>query len=246
MPASAATSSIEVAANPPRAKAAAAACRIWAWRSSRCISRRVVLWVTSSSSPLSGVYASVYTWAQRPSGRAYKGDRPVTTDTTEQVEFTEVELLADHDYVEPLIANGIRCHGGFTEDGAYVSPRTRNRWPAINAWEAQRAEQFGTPILDIPLETWPENFPNVAQSKLLLRNGVRRAHHLGPHPHRHGRGLRRDAAPAAHPRLPAQLRRGHHGHGHRPHRPRPVRGPRPRRGRLRRRGRPQPDVVRGP
>lgn len=93
--------------------------------------------------------------------------------STDQVEFTEVELLADHDYVEPLIANGIRCHGGFIDDGSYVSPRTRNRWPAIAAWEAQRSEQFGTPMLDIPLETWPENFPNVAQSKLLLRNGVR-------------------------------------------------------------------------
>ena len=93
--------------------------------------------------------------------------------TTDQVEFTDVELLADHDYVEPLIAHDVRCHGGFDEDGAYVSPRTRNRWPAIKAWEAQRVEQFGTPMLDIPLETWPENFPNVAQSKLLLRNGVR-------------------------------------------------------------------------
>jgi len=93
--------------------------------------------------------------------------------TTDQVEFTEIELLADHTYVEPLIANDIRCHGGFDEDGTYVSPRTRNRWPAIKAWESQRVEQFGTPMLDIPLETWPENFPNVAQSKLLLRNGVR-------------------------------------------------------------------------
>jgi hypothetical protein len=93
--------------------------------------------------------------------------------TTHQVEFTEDELLADHDYVEPLFADGIRCHGGFDESGAYVSPRTRNRWPAIHAWEQQRVEQFGTPMLEIPLETWPENFPNVAQTKFLLRNGLR-------------------------------------------------------------------------
>lgn len=93
--------------------------------------------------------------------------------TTAQVEFTEEELLADHDGLEPLFADGVRCHGGFDETGAYVSPRTKYRWPAIVAWEAQRQAQFGTDVLDIPLETWPENFPNVAQSKLLLRHGVR-------------------------------------------------------------------------
>jgi len=92
--------------------------------------------------------------------------------TTAQVTFTETELLADHDIAEPLIANGVHCHGGFDEDGTYVSPRTRNRWPAIHAWEEQRVEQFSTPILDIPLESWPANFPTIEQSKFLLRNGV--------------------------------------------------------------------------
>jgi len=92
--------------------------------------------------------------------------------TTAQVEFTESELLADHDYVEPLVVGGVRCHGGFDESGRYVSPRTAHRWPAIDAWEAQRVEQFGTPLLDVPLETWPESFPNVEQTKFLLRKGV--------------------------------------------------------------------------
>ena len=92
--------------------------------------------------------------------------------TTMQVEFTEAELLADDAIVEPLMANGVRCHGGFDADGDYVSPRTANRWPAIRAWEDQRVEQFATPILDVPLETWPENFPTIEQSKFLLRNGV--------------------------------------------------------------------------
>ncbi|HEX3980331.1 MAG TPA: hypothetical protein VHW93_03865, partial [Acidimicrobiales bacterium] len=67
---------------------------------------------------------------------------------------------------------GTRCHGGFDPDGRYVSPRTRYRWPAIQAWEDQRRSQFSTPILDVPLETWPENFPNVEQSKLLIRAGA--------------------------------------------------------------------------
>ncbi len=92
--------------------------------------------------------------------------------TSMQTRFSEDELLSDLEIAEPLIAGSVRCHGGFDADGAYVSPRTRFRWPAIRAWEEQRVEQFGTPILDVPLGTWPEHFPNVAQSKLLLRHGV--------------------------------------------------------------------------
>jgi hypothetical protein len=92
--------------------------------------------------------------------------------TAVQTKFTEAELLASHDIVEPLIADGVRCHGGFDDQGEYVSPRTKYRWPAIHAWEEQRVAQFGTPILDVPLDTWPENFPNVEQSKLLIRRGA--------------------------------------------------------------------------
>ncbi len=92
--------------------------------------------------------------------------------TTAQVLFTEEELLASEDYAEPLIAGGVRCHGGFDAEGTYVSPRTRNRVPAIEAWEAQRTEQFATPRLDLPLETWPEHYPNVEQARLLLRSGA--------------------------------------------------------------------------
>ncbi|MGP8059051.1 MAG: hypothetical protein ACLP9C_05400 [Acidimicrobiales bacterium] len=93
--------------------------------------------------------------------------------STLQVDYTEAELLADHDYAEPLVVKGVRCHGGFDADGRYRSPRTLHRTEAIRAWEAQRLEQFSTPLLDIPLETWPETFPNVEQSKFLLSHGVR-------------------------------------------------------------------------
>jgi len=92
--------------------------------------------------------------------------------TTEQLEYTESELLASHDYAAPLFAGGVRCHGGFDDKGSYVSPRTRHRGPAIRAWEEKRVEDFATPRLDIPLDSWPESFPNVAQTKLLLRHGV--------------------------------------------------------------------------
>ena len=90
-----------------------------------------------------------------------------------QLEWTEQELLASHPTAEPLVAGGVKCHGGFDDGGAYVSPRTLNRWPAINNWQAQREADFGTPLLDIDLSAWPENYPNVAQAKYLLSEGVR-------------------------------------------------------------------------
>jgi hypothetical protein len=93
--------------------------------------------------------------------------------TTLQVEFTEAELLADHPVAEPLHAGGRRCHGGFDATGAYVSPRTLHRVPAIEAWRANHRATFGTDIIDVPLETWPEHFPNVAQAAHLVRSGVR-------------------------------------------------------------------------
>jgi hypothetical protein len=87
--------------------------------------------------------------------------------------WRERELLATDDVAEPLIARGVRCHGGFTSDGVYVSPRTRHRVPAIEAWQQSHRELFGSDILAAPLELWPEPFPSVAQSKYLLRHGVR-------------------------------------------------------------------------
>ena len=91
---------------------------------------------------------------------------------TAQVEFTEAELLADAPVAEPLIAGGVHCHGGFTEDGGYVSPRTRFRVPAIEAWQARHTEVFGTSIVDVPMETWGEHFPNVEQARFLIGAGV--------------------------------------------------------------------------
>jgi len=92
--------------------------------------------------------------------------------TTQQVSYTAEELLMTHDVAEPLVAGGVRCHGGFDHDGSYVSPRTLHRVPAIEAWQQSHIETFGTEVLDVPLETWPENFPNVAQARHLVRSGV--------------------------------------------------------------------------
>lgn len=92
--------------------------------------------------------------------------------TTLQTTFTEEELLASAPVEAPLIVGGVRCHGGFDPNGAYVSPRTRFRLPAIEAWEVQRHEQFATPPLAVPVDTWPEHYPNVAQARHLVESGV--------------------------------------------------------------------------
>jgi hypothetical protein len=91
---------------------------------------------------------------------------------TQQIEFTEAELLANHAVEEPLIAGGVRCHGGFAPDGTYLSPRTLHRVPAIEAWQAHHEATFGTTVLEVPLDTWPESYPNVAQARHLIESGV--------------------------------------------------------------------------
>ena len=90
-----------------------------------------------------------------------------------QLQYSAEELLADPPITEPLIAGGVVCHGGYLSDGSYASPRTLNRVPAIQAWQQQHNRDFGTPILDAPLDSWPGNYPNLAQARLLLRSGVR-------------------------------------------------------------------------
>jgi hypothetical protein len=92
--------------------------------------------------------------------------------TTLQTEFSEAELLETLPIAEPLVAGGVRCHGGYDDSGDYVSPRTKNRLPAIRAWQAQQSELFGTQLLDVPLDRWPENYPNLAQARFLLEQGV--------------------------------------------------------------------------
>ncbi len=168
-----------------------------------------------------------------------------------QLTYDEAELLASHPYEEPLIAGGVLCHGGFDADGAYVSPRTLHRTPAIEAWQANHRATFGTTLMDVPLETWPSHYPNVAQARFLIESGL-------PEPiinsltrigtvEGFGAMLRLSPVPDAR-RTFVEDTEGtalaHLG-------TRALRGPRPRRGRLRpgrrrSRGRPQADVVRRP
>ena len=98
----------------------------------------------------------------------------MTSTQTEplRTEWTRAELLESNPVAEPLVAGGVRCHGGFDDSGRYVSPRTRNRWTAIESWQQQHVQHFDMPLLDIPLAAWPESYPNVAQAKFLIAAGV--------------------------------------------------------------------------
>ncbi len=91
---------------------------------------------------------------------------------TAQLEFTANELLANVDVREPLVAGGVRCHGGITDQGVYVSPRTKFRAPAIEAWRAHHREVFGKAPIDAPMELWGDHYPNVDQTRLLIKAGV--------------------------------------------------------------------------
>jgi len=91
---------------------------------------------------------------------------------TAQIEFTESDLLAGHEIAEPLVMGGVRCHGGFDDEGRYVSPRARWRVPAIEAWQHHHRAVYGTEIIDVPLDTWPAHYPNTAQARFLIGAGV--------------------------------------------------------------------------
>ena len=85
--------------------------------------------------------------------------------------FTSDELLSTEPRLAPLIAGGVRCHGGFDAEGSYRSPRTLHRTPAVRAWQDRLALE-GHSLVSIPESLTPPQYPSVDQSKLLLREGV--------------------------------------------------------------------------
>jgi hypothetical protein len=89
----------------------------------------------------------------------------------DRLTFTREEILASGDYDAPLIAGGMRCHGGFDADGRYRSPRTVHRAPAIAAWQGRLARE-DAPLIQIPSALMPPQYPNVEQAALLLKHGV--------------------------------------------------------------------------
>jgi hypothetical protein len=95
----------------------------------------------------------------------------MTAAVTDRLEYAPEELLASGPYAEPLLANELRCHGGFDARGEYRSPRTLHRTPAIRAWQARLAAD-GHALLQIDSALLPPQYPSVEQAKLLLLEGV--------------------------------------------------------------------------
>ena len=109
-----------------------------------------------------------------------------------QVQFTEEELLADLHVAEPLVAGGVRCHGGFDERRAPTSRPGRDSGSRPSRPGGRRtASDFATQLIDVPTgELASARFPASSRRSFLIRVGV-----PGPlighaDADRHGRGIR--------------------------------------------------------
>jgi hypothetical protein len=90
---------------------------------------------------------------------------------TAKLSFTRDEIMADHDYAQPQIEAGYRLHGGFDAKGNYVSPRTLNRWPAVEAWQGE-LERRGQSVIDATTRLLKRGpYPTADQQKFLLAHG---------------------------------------------------------------------------
>jgi hypothetical protein len=86
--------------------------------------------------------------------------------------YSREELMAESPYAKEQVINGEKMHGGFDASGAYISPRTLHRWPAVRAWQ-EALEARGGKLLDATTELLSKtNYPTHAQQKFLLRIGL--------------------------------------------------------------------------
>ncbi len=89
-----------------------------------------------------------------------------------QLAFGEEELMREHDYAAPYIVNGQRIHGGFDADGNYVSPRTAIRGRAVESWIEALRQRGGDLLAADESLLDGVRYPNEAQQKLLLQEGL--------------------------------------------------------------------------
>lgn len=89
--------------------------------------------------------------------------------------FTRDELMAESRCASRIRHKDLLFHGGLDAAGHYLPPRSAYRPQAIAAWTEQLAAQGqATRVID-PDAIDLRFFPNVEQSKLLLRHGARGA-----------------------------------------------------------------------
>ncbi len=86
--------------------------------------------------------------------------------------YSREELLREHDYAAPCVIAGRRIHGGLDADGRYLSPRSRVRPQAIARWAEALRARGGAPLAADDALLSGVRYPNAAQQKLLLREGL--------------------------------------------------------------------------
>ncbi len=89
-----------------------------------------------------------------------------------KLRYSEEELLRSHEFAVPHVEAGLRLHGGFDAEGAYVPPRALLREPALEAWEAALAARGGEPLAADNRLLAGIRYPNPEQMKLLLLEGL--------------------------------------------------------------------------
>jgi hypothetical protein len=91
-----------------------------------------------------------------------------------QLSFSEQELMRDHPDLQPQVILGRRVHGGFDGAGAYHPPRALVREQALDAWSGSLIARGGE-VFDADSSLLAGvRVVNVAQQRVLLRNGLGR------------------------------------------------------------------------
>jgi hypothetical protein len=89
-----------------------------------------------------------------------------------KLQFSEQELLSEHDFAQPHIVQGRRMHGGLLADGSYQPPRSLGRTAALTAWTGALRDAGGD-LYDANSSLLKgERLPTVRQSQVLLRHGL--------------------------------------------------------------------------
>ena len=91
---------------------------------------------------------------------------------TLQLQYSEADLMADHEYSAPHMVLGERLHGGFLADGTYQPPRALVREPAMDAWEQELIARGGS-VFDADASLLDGlRMPTLDQARVLLRNDL--------------------------------------------------------------------------
>ena len=89
-----------------------------------------------------------------------------------QLRYSSEEILADPPFARLNSFGAKRLHGGYDAAGAYVSPRTLGRWPAIRAWQDSLRRRGGELIDASTRLLHAPHSPTHDQMKWLLANGI--------------------------------------------------------------------------